>query len=1248
MPDLVSSVRARNYRRFGFAFATVVATLLIRQAVVRFLGLELPPFITFYLSILIVAILAGLWPGLVATVFASLLTHYWILREHGHSENAGGSDAIAQAIFFATGVFVSVLAERYRRYIRQNEMRYRFMFENMAEGIAFCQILLDDDGHAKDFVYLDVNPAFVTITGMENVTGKRVSQVVPGILEANRELIETYGRVALTGKPERFEVDLDLLGKSFSVLAYCPKHGHFVAVFEDITERNRARKKIVHLASFPELNPCLIFETDLEGNITYSNPALASTFPAIREAGAEHPLMKDWSAIIASLKANEGHPILREVVVYDLTLLQTVNYVSEFEVVRAYCVDISDRKRTVEALRNSEGRFRQFAENVDAVIWMLPASANQVLYVSPSYEHIWGRSCASIYQNPMSWLEAVHPDDQAQIQSRFASLMAGESIDSEYRIRTPDNKEKWIQNRVFPIRDQNGQMILFGGISTDITERKRLETEMLSTIRALETSEERFRAIFEQASVGILQTSLAGRILRCNKPFAEIIGYPFEEIPGLTVQQITAPDDLASTIAVFQQLETGNTISAMREKRYLRKDGTYVWVRIAGSIQRDEEGHALNTIAFVEDINAHKATEESLVTTTKVLQVSEKRFQKLLEHSPNAVMVERKNVIEVANTAAVELFGVSSREDLIGRRLADIVGSEARIQTEELARRLHEREAQLPLEEMCICRKDGLRVAVDIAASSIKEDDDTVALLVIRNITERKQAEAKHAQLIQSIEQVAESIVVTDLEGSIVYVNPAFEKITGYTRKEAIGSNPRIVKSGRHPDSFYKAMWATLLRGETWSGEFVNKRKNGTLFSEVATISPIKDQSGTVINFVAVKRDISQEQLLRDQLSHAQKMDSLGRIAGGIAHDFNNLLMVIQTYVEMLQDPLPLQDSLSESTKQILEAVQRGASLTGQLLSFSRKQISSPVVIDLNSVIDETTKMLRRVIGEDIELRVVLSNALWAIKADPDQISQVLMNLCINARDAMPRGGRLKIATENVTVKKRSDVEQHYIVPGHYVMLSVTDSGEGISKKIQKDIFEPFFTTKEIGKGTGLGLAMVYGIVKQNGGYVWVESKLRHGARFIIYLPKVAQTAFPAVSVQAKEPPKGTETILVVEDEKSLRRGISDLLSGLGYTVLAASSGAEALAIACREEHIDLLLTDVIMPKMGGRELAELLRNLQPNLKLIYMSGYTDDVVLHNVIHDQNTAFLQKPFGLSALANKVRETLGQVDSQLTA
>ena len=447
--------------------------------------------------------------------------------------------------------------------------------------------------------------------------------------------------------------------------------------------------------------------------------------------------------------------------------------------------DISERKRFEQTLRNSEEMFRQFAENINDVIYMVPVTANETHYVSAAYEEIWGRSCDSLYQNPMSWMEAIHPDDQAQTQTRFNRQMQGESTVAEYRIRTTDNQEKWIQDRTFPIRDQNGQLIRFGGISTDISERKRHESEMASTVSELKTSEERYRAIFEQASVGILQTSFEGRILRCNRRFAEIIGYPIEEVSGLTVQQITAPDDLVSTIAVLQQLASGNTPSATREKRYLRKDGTYTWVRIAVSVQRDGEECALHTIAFVEDINAHKAAEERLASATKVLWASEERYRKLMEYSPNAVLVVRNHVIDTANRAAVELFGVSSAGDLIGRRLADVVGPKARSQAEELTRLLFEREVQLPLEEMHICRNNGLQLDVDFAASSVEEDGVMVSLLVGRNITERKQAEAERARLLRSIEQVAESIVITDIEGSILYVNPAFEKVTGYTRAEA-------------------------------------------------------------------------------------------------------------------------------------------------------------------------------------------------------------------------------------------------------------------------------------------------------------------------------------------------------------------------------------------------------------------------------------------------------------------------------
>jgi CheY-like chemotaxis protein len=351
--------------------------------------------------------------------------------------------------------------------------------------------------------------------------------------------------------------------------------------------------------------------------------------------------------------------------------------------------------------------------------------------------------------------------------------------------------------------------------------------------------------------------------------------------------------------------------------------------------------------------------------------------------------------------------------------------------------------------------------------------------------------------------------------------------------------------------------------------------------------------------------------------------------------------MVIQTYTEMLQESLPIRDALRRNTEQVLKAAERGASLTGQMLAFSRKQLTSPTVVDLNAVICDTAKMLTRLIGEDIEFRVDPGESLWAIKADPDQIAQVLMNLCVNSRDAMPQGGTLTIATGNVRWAEEN-VGRHADIPvGDYVMLAVTDTGAGVSGDLLEQIFEPFFTTKEVGKGTGLGLAMVYGIVKQSGGYVWVDSEPGKCTCFTIYLPKAEGAIAPKVSANAEAHPRGTNTLLVVEDEQCIRDGICEFLRSLGYKVFGASSGEEALGVASEQEQIDLLITDVVMPKMGGRELSQMLGGLRPELKTIHMSGYTDDAVLKHGVHEWSATFLQKPFSLGTLARKVRDALGR-------
>ena len=388
------------------------------------------------------------------------------------------------------------------------------------------------------------------------------------------------------------------------------------------------------------------------------------------------------------------------------------------------------------------------------------------------------------------------------------------------------------------------------------------------------------------------------------------------------------------------------------------------------------------------------------------------------------------------------------------------------------------------------------------------------------------------------------------------------------------------------------------------------------------------------------KRAEQEMEALEEQFRHAQKMEAVGRLAGGMAHDFNNLLMVIRGYTEIITERLNHDDPIRKHSLEIIKASDRAASLTRQLLAFSRKQVLSPVVFDLADLVNDTTKMLKRLIGEDVELQVSAEVALWNIRADRDQIVQVLMNLCVNARDAMPNGGVLRIGMENLSVTAEQKEKCPYLVVDDYVKLTVKDTGTGISPEVREHLFEPFFTTKEMGKGTGLGLSTVYGIIKQSGGYVWVDSQVGEGSCFTIYLPKASQSICEAGPTETRGSVRGSETILVVEDEDGLRAAICEYLQGLGYTVLAGSSGAEAISVAGKEGvNISLLLTDVVMPRMGGAELAQILQDLRPSMKVIFMSGYIEDsVVFRGVAETQS--FLQKPFSLASLAAKIRDVLG--------
>ena len=535
-------------------------------------------------------------------------------------------------------------------------------------------------------------------------------------------------------------------------------------------------------------------------------------------------------------------------------------------------------------------------------------------------------------------------------------------------------------------------------------------------------------------------------------------------------------------------------------------------------------------------------------------------------------------------------------------------------------------------------RKSGERYDIEW---SITPMGDGLFSTVIFDITERKKDAESMKNLVTAIEQVSETIFITDLDGMIQYCNPAFERLTGYSKEETIGQNVKVFRSGKETSEFYQDLWATIRQGKVWTGRLTNKTKNGFIYEEDASLSPIRNSLGEFSGFLAVKRDVTERLQLERQLFQAQKLESIGRLAAGIAHDFNNLLTAINGYSDLLLSQLGAEDPLRSYAGEIRKAGERSASLTKQLLIFSRKQVIEPRILNLNTTIRGSVTMLQRLIGEEIAVETHLDGSLGQVMADPTQIDQVIMNLAVNARDAMSHGGRLKIETKNVDVCEVTATIFPDAIPGRYVLLTVTDDGQGMTETIREHLFEPFFTTKEVGKGTGLGLATVYGIVRQSGGWIDLSSELGMGTSFRIYLPRIDGCPLTEAKDISGPAEGGDETILIVEDQEAVRSFTTVALEGYGYHVLEAPNGRTALAVAKRYPGvIHLLLTDVVLPGMKARKLSETLKGLHPNLKVLFTSGYSTDAIAHRGILDHGVSYLPKPFSPDELAAKIRGLLG--------
>ncbi|MDX6446944.1 MAG: two-component system, cell cycle sensor histidine kinase and response regulator CckA [Blastocatellia bacterium] len=659
---------------------------------------------------------------------------------------------------------------------------------------------------------------------------------------------------------------------------------------------------------------------------------------------------------------------------------------------------------------------------------------------------------------------------------------------------------------------------------------------------------------------------------------------------------------------------------------YLMKDNL---VRLGATIERE--------LREAENRRAHRQIEAEL-------RESEAQYRRLLETTNEGVWAfDAELKTTCVNQHLADMLQVQP-EEMMGRSALDFLDAEARLDVEQRwPRRMKGMKEQYDLH---IKRPDGTDLWTIVCATPIfgKQNRFVGALSMITDITERKRAEEQlresEERYRDTVENARDIIYTHDLRGNYTSVNKAGEQITGYTREEARTMNVSQTVAPEFLDKARQMLGRKLNENEETVYDLEIIAKDGRRIAvEVNTRLIYRD--GVAVGVEGIARDITERKHLEAQLRQSQKMEAVGRLAGGIAHDFNNLLTVINGYSELALQQLQPEDTLTRNLEEIKRAGNRAGSLTRQLLAFSRKQVLQPKVLDLNVLISDLEKMLRRVIGEDVDLRTVLKPKLGRVDADPGQIEQVIMNLVVNARDAMPDGGQLTIETENAYLTEEYARQHITGKPGPYVMVAVSDNGSGMNDETKARLFEPFFTTKDQGKGTGLGLSTVYGIVKQSMGYIWVYSEVGLGTTFRVYLPSIdGEADSKPVSQPGQLIARGSETILLVEDDEMVRDLTRTTLEASGYRVLQATNGVEAILV-CQQnpEPIHLLLTDVVMPGMSGRAVADRLHPLRPQMLVLYMSGYTEDAIVQHGVLNEGVNFIEKPFAPSALARKVREVL---------
>ncbi|MGA2477360.1 MAG: PAS domain S-box protein [Spirochaetia bacterium] len=816
------------------------------------------------------------------------------------------------------------------------------------------------------------------------------------------------------------------------------------------------------------------------------------------------------------------------------------------------------------------------------------------------------------------------------------------------------------------IRDEEGRTVGIASTAHDVTLRKRAE-------EALRDSERQLTEIVDFLPDATLAIDKEGRVIIWNKAIEKMTGIPATQMIGKGDHAYAVPfygrasmqlvdfvlEDYTEIPVRYSNItREGDTLSAEVFCNALYNN-TGAWVFSKVSPLRNQSGAIIGAIESIRDITMRRRTEEAL-------RESEQRYRSLVEKSKDGIFVAQDGFLKYGNRAALVLVGYSEQE-LSARPFIELIHPDDRAKVvDRYQKRLGGEEVESRYTFRLI-RKDGDIKWVELGATLLYFEGKPATLNIITDITERRQAEEvlqeSERRLSEIVDFLPDATFAIDTEGTITAWNRAIEQMTGKTKKQMLGC-----RNYEYAIPFYGHRRPILIDFTLDSQEEINEKyafvekRGDTCLAEVFTpllhegkgahlwgvATLLRNEKGKIVGAIESIRDITirkraeeEKAKLEGQLLQAQKMESVGRLAGGVAHDFNNMLGVILGHTEMALELVDPGQPVHADLEEIRKAAERSADLTRQLLAFARKQTVAPRVLDLNQTVEGMLTMLERLVGEDVHLTWQPKADLWPVMVDRSQIDQILTNLCVNARDAISNVGKIIIETENSVIDKAYCTDHAGFVAGEYVLLAVTDDGCGMDKETLSHMFEPFFTTKGIGKGTGLGLATVYGIVKQNSGFINVYSEPDHGTRFTIYLPRYSGKTEQARGMQAEGPAlRGHETILLVEDEPASLKLIRKMLEGQGYTVLTAGTPGEAIRLA--REHvgeIHLLMTDVIMPEMNGRDLARNLLSLYPHLKRLFASGYTANVIAHHGVLSEGVHFIQKPFSIRVLAAKVREAL---------